>query len=111
MYTPTQTRSNTNKLNPYLVKEIMEATPQQLLIKIYDFAIMNCQRKNLAKTNQALQELINSLKWEGEDVIKISTGLYRLYQYCQDEMRKKNYEIVYKILTDLRDSWLAAFNL
>ena len=111
MYNPTLARSRSNKLNPYLVKEIMEATPQQLLIKIYDFAILNCQRKNLAKTNQALQELINSLNWEGEDVANVSAGLFRLYQYCQDEMRKKNYDMVYKILTELRDSWLLAFNM
>ncbi len=111
MYNPTPARSNSNKLNPYLVKEIMEATPQQLLIKIYDFAILNCQRKNLAKTNQALQELINSLKWEGEAVANVSAGLFKLYQYCQDEMRKKNYEMVYKILTELRDSWLSIFNM
>ena len=111
MYNQTLTKNNSNRLNHYLVKEVMEATPQQLLIKIYDFAILNCQRKNLAKTNQALQELINSLSWEGEDVTAISTGLFKLYQYCQEEMRKKNYEIVHKILTGLRESWLTAFNM
>ena len=107
----TLTKHNPNRANHYLVKEVMEATPQQLLIKIYDFAILNCQKKNLAKTNQALQELINSLSWEGEDVVNVSTGLYRLYQFCQDQMRKKKYEIVYKILTELRDSWMSAFNM
>ncbi len=94
MYNQTLTKHNTNRINHYLVKEIMEATPQQLLIKIYDFAILNCQKKNLVKTNRALQELINSLKWEGVDVIKVSTGLYKLYQFRQEQMRKKNYDIV-----------------
>lgn len=111
MYNQTLTSKNSNRLNHYLVKEIMEATPQQLLIKIYDFAILNCQRKNLAKTNQALQELINSLKWEGEEVANVSSGLFKLYQFCQDSMRKKDYEIVLQILTELRESWLAAFNM
>ncbi len=62
MYNTTLAKQNSNRINHYLVKEILEATPQQLLIKIYDFAILNCQRKNLAKTNSALQELINSIK-------------------------------------------------
>ena len=111
MYNSTHLRSKSNKLNPYLIKELMEATPQQLLIKIYDFAILNCQRKNLAKTNSALQELINLLSWEGKGVAEISAGLQSLYQYCQDEMRNKNYDIVFKILTELRESWLIAFNM
>ena len=109
--TATLTKRNSKTVNNYIVKEIMEATPQQLLIKIYDFAILNCQRRNLAKTNQALQELINSLRWEGEDVKQISTGLFKLYQYCQNEMRGKNYDIVYRILSELRETWIKAFNM
>ena len=111
MYNMTLAKRNSNRINNYLVKEILESTPQQLLIKIYDFAILNCQRKNLAKTNRALQELINSLRWDSEEVAKISSGLNSLYQYCQDEMRNKNYDIVLKILTELRESWLTAFNM
>lgn len=98
-----------NKASHYIVKEIMEATPQQLLIKVYDFAILNCQKKNLEKTNAALQELINSLRFEPESAKEISIGLFRLYQYCQEEMRNKNYGVVLKVLTDLRETWLNAF--
>jgi flagellar protein FliS len=88
----------------------MQATPKQLLIKIYDFAIVNCQKQNMAKTNEALQVLINSLRFDTEKVKEISTGLFRLYQFCQEEMRHKNYQIVYKILTELKESWIDAFN-
>lgn len=99
------------RINQYLVKEIMDASPQQLLIKIYDFAILNCQRHNLVKTNSAIQELINSLNFEDESAKEISAGLLRLYQYCQEQMRKKEYEIVYKILSELRETWRNAFNM
>lgn len=102
---------NKNRLNPYLIKEILEATPQQLLIKIYDFAIVNCQRHNLEKTNNALQQLINALSFETEEVKVISTGFLRLYRYCQDQMRKKNYDEVINILTELRNEWMKAFNM
>jgi flagellar protein FliS len=105
------TSTNQKRLNQYLVKEIMEATPQQLLLKIYDFALLNVQRKNIEKTNAAIQELINSLNFNDEKACEISTGLFRLYQYCQDQTRKKNFEIVYKILSGLRDSWKSAFNM
>lgn len=110
MYNPTLAQ-NSNRLNPYLVKEILEATPQQLLIKIYDFAIVNCQRHNLEKTNAALQQLINALSFEPAEVQTISIGFLNLYRYCQDQMRKKNYKEVIKILTELRNEWMKAFNM
>ena len=110
MYNSTLTAKNRNRLNQYLVNEITQATPKQLLIKIYDFAIVNCKKQNLAKTNEALQVLISSLSFSNNKVSEISMGLLRLYQYCQEEMRKKNYDIVYEILTELKGSWIAAFN-
>ena len=110
MYNSAFAGNKHNRTNQYLVKEIMEATPQQLVLKVYDFAILNCQKQNLVKTNDALQVLINALRFDSEEVKKVSTGLLRLYQYCQEEMRKKNFEIVHKILTELRESWITAFS-
>jgi flagellar protein FliS len=106
----TSTRVLQKRLNQYLVKEIMEATPQQLLLKIYDAAIVNCQKKDLLRTNNTIQQLINSLRFDTDEVKEISQGLLRLYLFCQDEMRKKNYQLVYKILSDLRESWSKAFS-
>jgi flagellar protein FliS len=110
MYNTAYTFNRGNQVNQYLVKEIMEATPQQLLIKIYDFAIVNCQKHNLEKTNKAIQELINSLRFDLEEAKEISIGLLKLYQFCQESMRQKNYDVVYKILTELRETWLNIFN-
>lgn len=110
MYSSSFAGNKLNRTNQYLIKEIMEATPQQLILKVYDFAILNCQKQNLSKTNEALQVLINALRFDTEEVKSVSLGLFKLYQYCQEEMRHKNFEIVYRILTELRDSWLTAFN-
>ena len=110
MYSSTLEAKKQNRLNQYLVNDITQANPRQLLIKIYDFAIVNCKKQNLAKTNEALQVLINSLSFSNKEVSAISTGLLRLYQFCQAEMRNKNYNIVYDILTELKESWIAAFN-
>ncbi|MHB1687855.1 MAG: flagellar protein FliS [Ignavibacteriaceae bacterium] len=111
MYNQTLAKNNSNRVNQYLVKEILEATPEQLIIKVYDFAILNCQRNNLEKTNKAIKELVNFLRWDTEDGKRVNAGLFRLYEYCQDQMRKRNTEIVYKILTELRDTWLNAFKI
>lgn len=96
---------NQNRAHTYVSNEILNATPQKLIMKIYDFAIMQCKNENLEKTNKALAELINALRFDGEEVSEISTGLRKLYEFCQDQMRKKNYDIVLQILTDLRDTW------
>ena len=64
----------------------------------------------MPKTNKALSELINALNFENTDTKEFSLGLMSLYQFCQDQMRKGNNEIVEKILVELRDSWIDVFS-
>lgn len=97
-----------NRANAYVTNEILDASPQKLIMKIYDFAILQCKNKNLEKTNRALTELISALRFDGDEVSEISMGLKKLYEFCQDQMRKKNYDIVLQILTDLRETWHSA---
>lgn len=110
MQNPSLAYKNQNRTNQYLVNEVMEATPQQLLIKLYDIAIVNCQKQDMIKTNKAIQELSNALNFNDESAKEVSIGLLRLYQFCQDQMRKNNFDVVKKILLELRDSWINAFN-
>lgn len=98
------------KANSYLVNEIMNASPEKLLLKVYDFAIINAEKNDMIKTNDAIQVLINALRYDNEEMANISLRLFRLYQYCQDQMRKNNNEIVKRILVELRETWIAAFN-
>jgi flagellar protein FliS len=105
----TYNRRSSN-MNPYLVKDILEATPQQLVIKLYDLAIVSCKREDLRKTNNAIQALIDALNFEDESATEISTGLLKLYKFCQDQMREGNYSIVDRILSELRESWMNVFS-
>ena len=99
-----------NRANAYLANEIFDASPQKLVLKIYDFAITQCKNKNLEKTNKALSVLIDALRYDNKEAAEISTGLKQLYDYCQDQMRKNNHDIVERILTELRETWVSAFN-
>jgi flagellar protein FliS len=99
---------NKSKLNPYLANQILNAQPEQLLIKVFDFAIVHSEKKDMIKTNNALQELIGMLRFDDEIFKDLSLNLLRLYQFCQDQARKNNFIIVTKILTELRESWLQA---
>lgn len=101
-------QTSIKKNNPYILNQINNSTPQELIMKVYDFAILNCQKNDLFKTNDAIQVLINSLNFDDPAAREISIGLLRLYQYCQEQMRKHNNQIVLKILTELRDTWINA---
>jgi len=107
MYTAaTANRSRVNRANSYVVNSVLETTPEKLIMKVYDFAIAKCKSRDLEKTNSALNELIFALNYDTDEVREISLGLLKLYKFCQDQMRKRNYGVVEKILSDLREAWL-----
>lgn len=97
------------KANSYLINEIMNSSPEKLLLKVYDFAIVNAEKKDMIKTNEAIQVLINALRYDNEEVAEISMRLFRLYQFCQDQMRKNNSQNVKRILSELRETWTNSF--
>ncbi len=92
--------------NPYLTKEIMEAPQEKLLLKTYDYALLHCKKGDVNKTNRAIDVLLGGLDLQFE----VARELYSLYMFCKDEMIKGNTEIVYVILSNLKESWVTAFN-
>jgi len=109
MLNASMARGRARRVNAYLSKDILDASPQKLLLKVYDFAITSCRKNDMIRTNKALTELINSLNFESAETKEFSLGLMSLYQFCQDQMRKGENEIVEKILMELRTSWSDIF--
>ncbi len=110
MYRGNYSFNHQSAANQYLIRDILDASPQKLLIKVYDFALVNIQKHDFVKTNNALQVLIDALRFDDEKAKEVSVGLLKLYKFCQDQMRLKNYEIVYKIISELKTSWVEAFH-
>ena len=104
MHTAASVLAN-KRMNQYIANELLDASPEQLIMKVFTFAIQNCQKHNMVKTNEALQVLINALNFDIPEAKEISIGFFRIYTYCQDQMRKQNYDIVYKTLTELKETW------
>jgi flagellar secretion chaperone FliS len=102
---------NKSKINPYLTNQVLQSSPEQLLIKVYDYAIVNAEKKDMIKTNTAIQELIGFLRFDDESYKGLAVNLLNLYQYCQDQARKNNFTVVSKVLSQLRESWLEAINI
>ncbi len=96
------------KQNPYLVQKVLSASPEQLIMYIYDAAIVACARKDQGKAAQAMQELINALNF---DERKIATTFYNMYQFILSQIHKKNYEDAKKMIKEIRETWAKAMNL
>jgi len=92
----------------YKKNEIMGLTPVHLILKVFDYVIVNCKRRDLSKVLAGLTQLIAALNF---DYKEISLGFFRLYRYCQSEARKGKFEEVVNIIGELRSSWAQAFKL
>lgn len=104
-YSP-NVKNTGRKSNPYLTKEIMEASQEKLLLKTYDFAIVHCKKGNYRKANRAIDVLIGGLDLKHE----IARELYSLYVFCKEQMLEGNNEIACEILSSLKEAWITAFN-
>ncbi len=97
-----------NAFEGYKKNEIIGLTPVQLILKLYDYVIVNSKRRDLSKVSAGLTQLIAALNF---DYKEISLGFFRLYKYCQDEARKGDFEEVEYVISELRSSWKQAFKL
>jgi len=96
-------RNRTKKHLNYQKNQIMSMSPAQLVLKVYDYAILGCKLKDSRKVSKALIELISALKFEHGE---ISLGMFKLYQYCMDIVKKNQFDEVMEILSELRKTWL-----
>ena len=93
----------TLRMRQYQQQAVGTASPEQLIAKLYDFAVMQCHRGDRVKLRAALVELTSSLNFEqgGE----ISERLYALYQFCIVESATGDLEPISEVLSGLRDAW------
>ena len=89
----------------YLEEQVASLSPVQILIRVYDVAIVSCARGDRQKVRQALVQLIASLNFEYRD---ISLGLFRLYNYCLRQIQVGRLDEVNRVLSGLRDAWVEA---
>jgi len=90
-------------LRNYRQNQIMSATPLQLVLMVYDVAIVGCAHRDLARTTRALNTLIKALDMRQGD---IALGLYKLYQYCADLARRNDFDQAAQVLRELASAWV-----
>lgn len=95
-----------NPQQVYQQQAIMNATPLQLIVKLYDLVLQSTYRKDKQRIIDVLSTLIESLNFDHEP----ADELFELYKYCQDLARKDEFEEIRDILEPLRDAWETAAN-
>jgi flagellin-specific chaperone FliS len=85
----------------YQEQAIKNASPTELITKLYDFAIQACHKKDEKKLQDVLETLIKSLNFDFE----ISESLYNLYEYCQRQAQNKQFNEVCELLAPVRETW------
>jgi flagellin-specific chaperone FliS len=88
----------------YKQQDVMSASPLRLVIMTYDLAIRACEQQDFAKATKTIGALRDTLDMDYPDV---SLGLFRLYQWCLDRIRKGDYASATTTLTELRGAWAA----
>jgi flagellin-specific chaperone FliS len=87
----------------YQQQDVMNASPLRLVIMTYDLAIRACEQKDFAKATKTISALRDTLDMDYPDV---AVGLFRLYQWCLDCIRKNDYASAITTLTELRSAWV-----
>jgi flagellar protein FliS len=87
----------------YRQQDIMSASPLRLVIMTYDLALLACEQRDFAKAVRTISALRDALDL---DYPEVSTGLFRIYQWCLDCVRKGDYASTINTLTELRGAWV-----
>jgi flagellin-specific chaperone FliS len=98
---------NTDGGHDFQRRDVMGASPIRLVLMAYDLAISACEQEDFNRATKTLSILRDSL---GYDYGKVTVGLFSLYQWCLDCIRKEDYQSALIILQELRDAWAKAEN-
>jgi len=88
----------------YRQQDVISASPLRLVIMTYDLAIRACEQQDFAKATKTISALRDALDLNYPDV---AVGLFQLYQWCLDCIRKNDYASALTTLTELRSAWAA----
>lgn len=90
----------------YQRQAVLNASPLQLVVKLYDLVLQATYREDEKRVKEILSTLIESLNFDYEP----ADDLFQLYLYCQELARKQDFVEIREILEPLRDAWDTAAN-
>ena len=93
---------NAYRTQEYRQHEVMGASPIRLVVMAYDLAIRACEQKDFDRASKVVSVLRDALDY---DYAEVAVGLFGLYQWCLDCIRKEDYHSAVVTLRELREAW------
>jgi len=93
------------QLNMYRQRQVKDASPAELLLLIYDFAVASCAAQDKDRAVRCFSELIDALNFE---YAQVADGLLQLHRYCLEQVHKGDFVEAHKVARELRDAWRTA---
>lgn len=91
-----------SKINPYLEQQIMTASPEKLILMLYDLGIKSCRKEDRQKAAQVIVELIGALNFEYKEM---ALRFYELYRFALDHIHKNSFKEPLMVFEGLKDAW------
>ena len=91
--------------NPYLQQQVLTASPEKLILIMYDLALKWCRARERSKAARVFVELMGALDF---DYREVATGYFDLYRYALDQVHRNRFDNAIMVLEGLREVWDAA---
>lgn len=98
-------RSAWGSIASYHDSQVLGASPMQLILMIYEIGIAACARRDVDRARRAVCELIATLNFDYDE---IAVPLFRLYEYCLNQIATGSCEEASKTLRQLKQAWESA---
>ncbi|NPV53857.1 MAG: flagellar protein FliS [Firmicutes bacterium] len=89
----------------YRAQQVMSASPERLVLIVYDQVLASCKARDAKKASSGLATLIDALDFDTGDV---ALGLFRLYRYAMEKIKEQKFDEAASIIRSLRDAWCQA---
>lgn len=91
------------RMRQYQQQAVATASPDQLILKLYDIGVSSCHQGNHNKVRRVLVELLSALNHEegGE----IAANLQSIYEFCLNDCASGDLSTTADLLEGLREAW------
>lgn len=88
--------------NQYLQQQAKTASPEKLILMLYDIGLRSCHNKDREKAAKVLVELITALNF---DYKEISLTFFDLYRFALDQVHNGRFDNAIMVFEGLRAVW------